>query len=61
MSNTGTFGAVTFGPKYIGADSVAAAPKIIAAENQSWTKFIPWIGGGCVALFALLFFAIKRK
>ena len=61
LSNTGTFGNVTFGAKYIGSDAVAAAPTIIQAENQSWTKYIPWMIGGGVALFALLFLGLRKR
>jgi hypothetical protein len=61
ISNTANFGAVNFGAKYIGSDAVAAAPTIIAAEDKSWTKYIPWAVGGVVALFALILFAGRRR
>lgn len=54
IDNKANFGPVNFGAKYLGDSAVKQAPAVIAAENQSWTKFLPWIVGGVVSLFALV-------
>lgn len=65
IDNTATFGAVNFGNKYIGDTAVKAAPAIITASESapSWTKFLPWIVAGVVALFAVILipFGARRR
>ncbi len=61
IDNTVTFAPVTFGARYLGDSAVKQAPAVIAAENRTWTKFIPWIVGGIVAVFAAVAFAATRK
>lgn len=61
VNTTANFGPVNFGARYIGDAAVKEAPAVIAAENREWTKFIPWIVGGVVALFAAVAFVATRK
>ena len=60
INNTANFGPVNFGARYIGDAAVAEAPDVIAAENREWTKFIPWIVGGFVAVLALALWPRKK-
>ena len=63
IEQTTSFGAVSFGAKYVGDSAVKEAPAILSAENKSWTKYLPWIVGGVVALFAILLipFGARRR
>ena len=54
IENKASFGPVTFGAKYLGDSAVKQAPAIIAAEDKSLGKYIPWAVGGVVALVALV-------
>ena len=53
VTNTATFAPVNFGARHLGDAAVKEAPAVISAENRTWTKFIPWIVGGLVAVLAL--------
>ena len=65
VSNTATFGNVSFGPKIIGDSALKAAPAIITAQESapSWTKYLPWIVAGVVGLFAVILipFGARRR
>lgn len=61
IENKASFGPVTFGAKYIGDAAVKQAPAVIAAENKSWTKYIPWAVGGVVALAALVLLPVLLR
>jgi|GEM_PF-3354660 hypothetical protein len=61
VNNAANFGPVSFGARYIGDAAVKEAPAIIAAEDRTWTKAVPWIVGGVVALFAFVAVLGSRK
>lgn len=59
-SNT-NFGAVTFGAKNIGTDAINAQPLLADAQaGNTWQRFIPWMVGGLVAVFALIVLSGRR-
>lgn len=56
------FGAVTFGPRYLGTDAVAAAPTIeTAIKTQSWVKVALWGIAGLVGIVAIAALVRRKK
>ncbi len=62
IQNTGSFGPVTFGARYYGSDAVKAAPAITAAQNDSVSRWLPWVVGiVAAAVAAVLIFTGRRR